>query len=96
MHILLYHYIICLSITTIIFIYSNATFFLFIYLCLQAGIPLPKTSVDQHKEMGNLVTPLIEAYRTRYDRLRSLLTGNLRPLCLQLIYIYIYIYILKK
>lgn len=25
--------------------------------------------------MGNLVTPLLEAYRTRYDRLRSLLTG---------------------
>lgn len=44
-----------------------------------AGIPLPQASVDQHKAMGNLVTPLIDAYKARYDRLRSLLTGNLLP-----------------
>ena len=44
-----------------------------------AGIPLPQASVDQHKAMGNLVTPLIDAYKSRYDRLRSLLTGNLLP-----------------
>ena len=44
-----------------------------------AGIPLPQASVDQHKAMGNLVTPLIDAYKARYDRLRTLLTGSLLP-----------------
>ena len=44
-----------------------------------AGIPLPQASVDQHKSMGNLVTPLVDAYKARYDRLRSLLSGKLLP-----------------
>ena len=43
------------------------------------GIPLPKSSVDQHLAMGNVVIPLVEAYRTRYERLRALLTSKLLP-----------------
>lgn len=42
----------------------------------QAGIPLPKSSVDQHQAMGNLVTPLVDAYKKRYDKLRTQLTSK--------------------
>jgi len=44
-----------------------------------AGVAIPRTAVDEHKTMGNVVSPLVEAYRARYDRLRSLLTAKLLP-----------------
>ena len=44
-----------------------------------AGVALPQSAVDQHKKLGNTVMPLPESYRSRYDRLRSLLTGRLLP-----------------
>ena len=44
-----------------------------------AGVPIPRTSVDEHRAMGNTVTPLVEAYRVRYDRLRASLTAKLLP-----------------
>lgn len=44
-----------------------------------AGIAIPNTAVEQHKNMGNTVIPLIESYRARYDKLRSLLTTKLLP-----------------
>ena len=46
------------------------------HLSFQAGIPLPKTSIDQHQAMGNLVTPLVDAYKKRYDKLRTQLTSK--------------------
>lgn len=44
-----------------------------------AGVALPHSAVEQHRSMGNTVMPLMESYRSRYDRLRSLLTGRLLP-----------------
>ena len=44
-----------------------------------AGVALPKTAVEQHRRLGNTVLPLPESYRSRYDRLRSLLTAKLFP-----------------
>ena len=44
-----------------------------------AGVPIPKQAVDEHRSMGNSVTPLVEAYRARYDRLRNMLTSKLLP-----------------
>ena len=44
-----------------------------------AGVALPHSSVDRHRSLGNTVVPLTEAYRARYDRLRSHLTGRLLP-----------------
>ena len=44
-----------------------------------AGVAIPRTAIDQHRAMGNTVTPLVESYRARYDRLRSALTGRLLP-----------------
>ena len=44
-----------------------------------AGVPLPKTAIDQHKAMGNVVIPLFEAYKSRYEKLRNSLTGKLLP-----------------
>lgn len=44
-----------------------------------AGVAIPNTSVDQHRGMGNTVVPLVEAYRSRYDHLRMLLTTKLLP-----------------
>jgi hypothetical protein len=44
-----------------------------------AGVAIPRTSVEEHRKMGNTVTPLIESYRARYDRLRALLTSKLLP-----------------
>ena len=44
-----------------------------------AGVALPQSAVEQHKRLGNTVISLPESYRSRYDRLRSHLTGKLRP-----------------
>ena len=44
-----------------------------------AGVAIPKSAVDQHRQIGNTVTPLLESYRARYDRLRGLLTARLLP-----------------
>jgi hypothetical protein len=44
-----------------------------------AGVALPHSAMEQHKRLGNTVLPLLESYRSRYDRLRSLLTGKLFP-----------------
>mmetsp|Transcript_21247 Transcript_21247/g.35606 ORF Transcript_21247/g.35606 Transcript_21247/m.35606 type:complete len:411 (+) Transcript_21247:83-1315(+) len=44
-----------------------------------AGVAISRWEVDQHKGMGNIVTPLTDAYKTRYERLRSVLTGKLLP-----------------
>ena len=44
-----------------------------------AGLALPLSSVEQHRKLGNTIMPLPEAYRSRYNRLRSLLTGRLLP-----------------
>lgn len=44
-----------------------------------AGVALPHSAVDQHRSLGNTVVPLADSYRSRYDRLRSLLTGKLFP-----------------
>lgn len=44
-----------------------------------AGVALPHSAMEQHKRLGNTVLPLLESYRSRYDRLRGLLTGKLFP-----------------
>jgi hypothetical protein len=44
-----------------------------------AGVAIARSEVDQHMRMGNIVTPLVDAYKTRYERLRALLTGKLFP-----------------
>jgi EF hand len=44
-----------------------------------AGIAIPSAAIDQHRAIGNTVLPLIESYRSRYDRLRSQLTSKLLP-----------------
>jgi hypothetical protein len=44
-----------------------------------AGVAISKWEVDAHKQMGNTVVPLTDAYKSRYDRLRSVLTGKLLP-----------------
>ena len=44
-----------------------------------AGVALPHSSVERHRSLGNTVVPLTESYRSRYDRLRSHLTGRLLP-----------------
>lgn len=44
-----------------------------------AGVAISRWEVDQHRNMGNIVTPLVDAYKVRYDKLRSLLTGKLLP-----------------
>ncbi len=44
-----------------------------------AGVALPHSSVERHRSLGNTVVPLTESYRSRYDRLRSQLTGRLLP-----------------
>jgi hypothetical protein len=44
-----------------------------------AGVAIPRTSVEQHKALGNMVTPLIESYRARYDKLRNSVTTRLLP-----------------
>lgn len=44
-----------------------------------AGVAIPRSEIEQHRNLGSTVTPLIDAYKTRYDRLRILLTGKLLP-----------------
>lgn len=44
-----------------------------------AGVALPHSATEQHRRLGNTVLPLLESYRSRYDRLRGLLTGKLLP-----------------
>lgn len=44
-----------------------------------AGVAISRNEVEQHIRMGNVVYPLTEAYKSRYDRLRALLTGKLLP-----------------
>lgn len=44
-----------------------------------AGIAIARQEVDQHSRMGNVVTPLVDAYKSRYERLRALLTGKMFP-----------------
>ena len=44
-----------------------------------AGVAIPSSSVEHHRMMGNSVSPLVESYRARYDKLRTLLTGRLLP-----------------
>lgn len=43
------------------------------------GIAIPRSSVPQHKAMGNTVVPLLDSYRLRYERLREGLTSKLFP-----------------
>jgi hypothetical protein len=44
-----------------------------------AGVAIPRSAIEQHRKIGNTVTPLLESYRARYDRLRSQLTARLLP-----------------
>lgn len=44
-----------------------------------AGVAIPRSAVDNHRAMGNTVTPLLESYRHRYDRLRGMVTARLLP-----------------
>jgi hypothetical protein len=44
-----------------------------------AGVAIARWEVDQHKGLGNVVVPLQDAYKTRYERLRSVVTGKLMP-----------------
>lgn len=44
-----------------------------------AGVAIPRHEVEQHIRMGNIVTPLTEAYKLRYERLRAVMTGKLLP-----------------
>jgi hypothetical protein len=44
-----------------------------------AGVAIPRTSVEEHRAMGNQVTPLVEAYKARYEKLRMALTSKLFP-----------------
>eukprot|EP01038_Epipyxis_sp_PR26KG_P007262 gene7262-9900_t len=44
-----------------------------------AGIAIPRSDVEHHRNMGNIVSTLVDSYRARYDRLRLLLTGKLLP-----------------
>lgn len=44
-----------------------------------AGVAISRWEVDQHKTMGNIVVPLTDAYKTRYDKLRAILTSKLLP-----------------
>ena len=41
-----------------------------------AGVALTRGEVEQHKNMGNTVIPLLQSYKSRYDRLRAVLTGK--------------------
>lgn len=44
-----------------------------------AGVAIPRSAIEQHRQLGNTVTPLLESYRARYDRLRGQLTARLLP-----------------
>ena len=43
------------------------------------GVALSRGEVEQHRNLGNTVTLLTDAYQSRYERLRLLLTGKLLP-----------------
>ena len=44
-----------------------------------AGVAISRSELEQHRNMGSTVTPLVDAYKARYDRLRIILTGKLLP-----------------
>ncbi|RYG96589.1 hypothetical protein EON65_54180, partial [archaeon] len=44
-----------------------------------AGVAIPRFEVDSHISMGHVVKPLVEAYTSRYEHLRSTLTNKLYP-----------------
>jgi hypothetical protein len=44
-----------------------------------AGVAIARWEVDSHKGIGNVVVPLPDAFKTRYERLRTILTGKLLP-----------------
>ena len=44
-----------------------------------AGVAIARYDVDQNKAMGHIVVPLTDAYKTRYEKLRAILTGRLLP-----------------
>eukprot|EP01031_Cornospumella_fuschlensis_P040399 gene40399-49231_t len=44
-----------------------------------AGVAIPRFEVDSHVSMGHVVKPLVEAYSSRYEHLRSTLTNKLYP-----------------
>jgi hypothetical protein len=44
-----------------------------------AGISIPRSEVDHHVRLGNVVVPLVEAYSSRHERLKTLLTSKLLP-----------------
>ena len=44
-----------------------------------AGVAIPSSAVEHHRSLGNSVSPLVESYRVRYERLRLMLTGKLLP-----------------
>lgn len=44
-----------------------------------AGVAIPRSEIEQHRNLGSTVTPLVDSYKSRYDRLRVLLTGKLLP-----------------
>lgn len=44
-----------------------------------AGVAIASWEAQPHKDIGNIVTLLTDAYKYRYEKLRSLLTGKLLP-----------------
>jgi hypothetical protein len=44
-----------------------------------AGVAIARWEVEQHKSLGNVVVPLMDAFKTRYEKLRAILTGKLMP-----------------
>lgn len=44
-----------------------------------AGVAIARYDVDQNKSMGHIVVPLTDAYKSRYEKLRAILTGRLLP-----------------
>lgn len=44
-----------------------------------AGVALPSHEIEQHRNVGGKIVPLVDAYKTRYENLRMLLTGKLLP-----------------
>lgn len=44
-----------------------------------AGVAISRGEVEKHKNLGNTVIPLVQSYKTRYERLRAVLTGKLLP-----------------
>lgn len=44
-----------------------------------ANIAISSDLIDQHTSMAHVVVPLLDAYKTRYDRLRSLVSSKILP-----------------